>query len=316
MTPTTQSTYGMTKPLSNELQQFLGSLKECSQSPSNFCLWYAVCPQCGKKNFAIRVDTGFYWCWRGKCGYRGYIKSLGGSGREPLLKIEDWDPMGAYVNPFSYEYPTPLSYQDREGMMLIEHHHYLKHRGFDIWDFIQYPIAVTHKLPGYILFLIKSEGDFIGYVARYAGMDDEKLKYLNMKGLQLSGMLYGIDNLYVNSVVLTEGILSAINVNTHLQNLGIFDINAVATFGSKISKQQVYLLRQKNVRKVFFWHEQDSEITRNRYYKNGRMLSRHFDVYKESFILSDPGDIGEEEVKNKITHRELWNSMVGLNVEF
>ena len=287
----------------NSLDKFLSRLDGVVESPSEPNLYYAICPRCKQNKLGVRKDTGFYWCWRKKCGYKGYVNP------EDCVESSyidiNWDVLGDVDSvEVKVEVLPPLSLEDRSCMTLIYHHDYLRGRGFDTWDAAYYPLALHKKWSGFVFFLLQQHGRFVGYIGR--NTRESKYRYFNMPGLKFNQLLYGDHLITSNTVVLTEGIISAINVNRHLLSLGIYDITAVATCGSKVSLPQASLLRKCGIDNIYYWHEMDDMDGRVRYEKTGDRLAKEFNVFREEFYTKDPGDLSQSEVSHLIDHPVEW----------
>ena len=286
------------------VDEFIASLRGVTQSPSNANLYYATCPKCSENKLGVRKDTGFYWCFRkSSCGFRGYLNA--DAYVESSFVETDWDFMGVEddgAEPYAVLPLIPRS--DLERLKPLYDHPYLRGRGFTEWDPIQYPIASYNKMPTYVFFILHQQGRPVGYIGRNTKSED--FRYYNMPGLRFNHLLYGDHAVYSKTVIVTEGILSAINVNMHLLRLGIYDVTAVATFGARISPQQVWVLRGKGVRDVYLWHEIDHDGGSERYERSGNRLAKHFNVFRAEFRNNDPGDIDKDDVERLLEDRVAW----------
>ena len=284
------------------LEEFL---KQCKGhvSPSDENLYYGTCPNCKKDKLGIRKDTGFYWCWRQRCGLKGYLNT------DLLIDTSfietSWGALnGSVKDTVKINLLPSIDTDELRMLTLLYRSDYLEGRGFRDWDPVRYPIASHSKWRNYVFFLLQQRGVIVGYIGR--STNNSQYRYFNMPGLKFSHLLYGDHLISSDTVVMTEGIISAVNVNRHLRSLGIYNITAVATFGAKVSPQQVMILHNAGVKNIHFWHEIDDVYGRERYEKTGDRLSLEFDVFRAEFCGSDPGDMSRDEVSYIIENPFSW----------
>lgn len=196
-------------------------------------------------------------------------------------------------------------------------HPYLRTRGFTCDDFEYFPVGDTDRLDrrytNYVIFPVLDQGDTVGYVARHIWSKSEIdahnrqvkrrggykiLRYRNSTENEFSKLLYNYDAIrsgVTHTVVLSEGIFDVVALT---RSLDLYDnpaMVAVATFGKKISRTQIYKLQSKGVRQVIVGYDGDAvEATK----KTIAQLSPYFDVWVAA--IADPTKDWEELTQDEV----------------
>lgn len=176
-------------------------------------------------------------------------------------------------------------------------HPYLKRRGFTFDDYEFFPVGTTCKLnfryDDYVIFPVIDSGDTVGYVARHLWPKDEIDRYnrrakvrgdypirrfRNSTENEFVKLLYNYDAVKqdtTETVLLCEGIFDVVALTRKLDLYENERVAAVATFGKKISRQQIYKLQSKGVRNIVVGYDGDAvDATK----KTAAELSRYFEV--------------------------------------
>lgn len=160
------------------------------------------------------------------------------------------------------------------------YHPYLNARGFTLDDYEFFSVGTTRKLnfryDDYVIFPIIDSGDTVGYVARHlwakADIDrynrrakitgDYRIqRFRNSTENEFVKLLYNFDAVRqdeTETVLLCEGIFDVVALTRKLDLYENERIAAVATFGKKISRQQIYKLQSKGVRNIVVGYDGDA----------------------------------------------------------
>lgn len=249
---------------------------------------YAKCPKCGHHEFGISLSQNHrFGCFRkSKCGFAGNIKTLlRFLGREDILNdkesvsIFESIELNFAKKKKNVELPT---IEPPFGWKRQYDNDYLKSRGVTNFQFEKYKIGTSLFKKGYVTILIEMNNEVKGYITRsyksklwhdkYGGR-----RYDNSL-TDFSKLLMGYDEVIRDetvTVILVEGFLDKLSVDTHLELDYSNWIKCCCTFGGKISNDQLRLLRHKGVRQLIVLFESDiREITRGL----GEEASIYFDV--------------------------------------
>lgn len=275
------------------------------------------CPQCGHAEFGISLEENHpFNCYRGKkCGLKGNIYTLLkflGKSKEFLLErqINILDRVDLHLDEekkeLQLELPTiphPLLWRRVDDDL------YLRSRGFTDNDFDKHEVGRSVLRKEYVTFLVRMKGQLVGYVSR-SERKKEWIDAYNKKQKDIGGepyrrydnsltdfskMLFGYDEIVsgeTTDVILVEGIFSKTKTDTNL-GLDVSDKwKCCATFGAKISPEQIELLRLKGVKNIWLWFEADvldkvKDVA-------GKMAS-YFNVRVSYLNGVDPNEIGPEE---------------------
>lgn len=159
-------------------------------------------------------------------------------------------------------------------------HPYLQGRGFTYDDYDCFPVGTTCRLnrrwDDYVIFPVVDAGDTVGYVARHTWSKEEIdrhncrakrngdykiLRWRNSTENDFVKLLYNYDAIAegeTDTVVLVEGIFDVVALTRKLDLYDNRCIAAVATFGKKISRTQIYKLQSKGVRTVVIGYDGDA----------------------------------------------------------
>lgn len=282
---------------------------------------YGFCPKCGHDEFGISVtkENNPFSCFRkSKCGFVGNAYTLLTflNRRKEFLTDRE-------INVFESELNSLVDRKEIETIMLPEikppvlwkriyEDAYLTSRGFTGSQFQKFKVGRSTIDRDYITFMVEMNGLMTGYVSRSErskawidnynekakdeGRKDKYLRYRNSHS-DFDRMLFGYDEIIeseTTDVVLVEGIFSKTKTDT---NLGLdYDnrLKCVATFGAKVSEEQIRLLKVRGVKNIWLWFEAD---VLNKVKEIAAKLSLHFDV-KVCFLNGfDPGDIERKEAQ-------------------
>lgn len=190
---------------------------------------------------------------------------------------------------------------------------YLKSRGWTVDDMEYFPAGTTRgmnwKFDDYVIFPVIMEQKVVGYVSRHTWskeeIDDYNIRhkrkirrYNNSTGEMCNGfgkLLYNYDAIIptkTDTVVLCEGIFDVVGL---VRGMDLYDnthIVPVATFGKKISEDQMYMLQKKGVRTIVIGYDND-EAASDSIGKVAWDLDPYFEVYAISYPQSVGKDFGD-----------------------
>lgn len=177
-------------------------------------------------------------------------------------------------------------------------HPYLRGRGFSYDDYDYFPVGTTHGLNrrwnDYVIFPILDAGDAVGYVGRHTWPKTEIdaynsrakrngnykiLRFRNSVENDFVKLLYNYDAVVedkTDTVILTEGIFDVVALTRKLELYDNNRVAAVATFGKKISRTQIYKLQMKGVRAIIIGYDGDAVEAIK---KTATELSAYFEVF-------------------------------------
>lgn len=253
-----------------------------------------VCPACGKGGFKFGIYVGpdterkhafMSHCF--KCGNttRSLEALLELVGRTDLM-VDDTRQLDSveiikFGKVFSDEIDDELvPVEMPEGWKRCFRNSYLKSRGYTFDDFECFPVGTTRglnfKFDEYVVFPIIDSGETVGYVSRHTWSKDEldrynerarwlgkyeKRRYNNSRDNDFVKLLYNYDAVIegeTDTVILCEGIFDVIALTRQLDLYDNTRIACVATFGKKISQEQIYKLQVKGVRTVIIGYDADA----------------------------------------------------------
>ena len=181
-----------------------------------------------------------------------------------------------------------------DGYKRCYRNEYLKYRGFAADDYEYFECGTNRgmdwRLENYVIFPIKDNGRYVGYVARHI-WDKEEIdeyndthrrkirRYVNSTDNGFGKLLYNYDAVVKNhtdTVILVEGVFDCIALTRKMELYDNERIVPVCTFGKKISDEQMYKLQCKNIRTVVIGFDADAAGTTAEVAKN---LDRYFDTY-------------------------------------
>lgn len=284
-----------------------------------------TCPFCGKQDkFGISIvkDGNPWQCFSNNCpGGSGRIyKLLNYLGRLDLIKIEGLDTTWLENKLEKIEYQEldlDLPSEDLpEGYKRVADDAYLNGRGWTDDDYFYFEAGKTKNwlYTDYIILPIKMEDRIVGYVSRHiwskskidnhnnqVKRDDKGyliLRYRNSSGNDMSKMLYGFDKVIpgvTDTVILVEGAFDVFNVTRCLDLYENDFLKCVATFGKKISEEQIYWLQEAGVRNLVILFDPDAMM--NTKYKS-KDLNKYFNVLVGHIEDNekDAGDLSVDEM--------------------
>ena len=196
-------------------------------------------------------------------------------------------------------------------------HPYLKARGFTFDDYEYFQVGTTRGLnfryDDYVVFPVIDRGDVVGYVSRHTRSKEEIdrhnsrarrkggyriLRFRNSTGNDFVKLLYNYDAVkegVTDTVIITEGIFDVVALTRKLEIYDNEHVAAVATFGKKISRTQIYKLQSKGVRTVILGYDGDAVEAIK---KTAGELNAYFRVLIAD--IPDAGkdweDLGDEEI--------------------
>ncbi len=279
------------------------------------------CPFCGHDGFKYGIYVGnnigkkrfgmsnCYHCNRRFGNLQATLKALG---REDLLPKEtaDLDDEDVDVSEiFTDEIDDELvEVSMPKGYKRCFKNQYLKSRGWVVDDYEYFPVgtnrAFEREYEDYIILEVRDEGRRVGFVARsilskeeidsYNARHHYKIRrYKNSderEGNGFSKMIYNydaIEPMVTHSVILCEGPFDVVGLNRKLELYENKSIVPVATFGKKISQEQMYKLQKKGVEQIVIGYDNDAKETTS---KVAMELEKYFDV----LIADIPDGVGKD----------------------
>lgn len=174
---------------------------------------------------------------------------------------------------------------------------YLKSRGFTRADYNHFEVGTTRglnfKYNDYVIFPIYDHSDIVGYISRHtwskekieAQNEEAKIsgkyeirRYNNSRENDFSKLLYNYDSIIedvTRTAIIVEGVFDVIALTRKLNLYNNHIIVPVATFGKKISNEQIYKLQEKGVSTVVVGYDGDAVNTIK---KVAEELEDYFDV--------------------------------------
>lgn len=279
------------------------------------------CPFCGHGGFKYGVYVGnnigrkrfgmsnCYHCNRRFGSLKETLKALG---REDLLPKEttQLDDSGIDLSSmFDDEIDDELvSVSMPKGYKRCYKNNYLKSRGWVIDDYEYFPVGTNRgfdrEYQDYIILEVRDEGKCVGFVARSI-LNKEEIDSYNSRhhykirryknsderiGNGFSKLLYNydaIEAMTTHSVILCEGPFDVVGLNHKLELYDNKHIVPIATFGKKISQEQMYKLQKKGVEQVVLGYDNDAKETTSRI---AMELEKYFDV----LIADIPDGVGKD----------------------
>lgn len=281
---------------------------------------YGKCPKCGHDEFGISLNEGHaFGCFRkSKCGFSGNIHTLlHFLGRyHEFVKKRDVDSLGKIPNKLvdvDVQEPIDLTLSIVKPPLLWNRVHdddYLRERGWTDEQFKLFEAGVSPVKKDYIIILVRMSGKIVGYISRskkskewidsYNQKQKDKggklvfLRYDN-SSTDFSKCLFGYDEIIegeTTDVILVEGIFSKTKTDI---NLGLYEtsrLKCCATFGAKLSVEQMELLKLKKVETVWLWFESD---VLQKVKEVAIKASMYFNVRVSYIDKIDPGDMNSDQ---------------------
>lgn len=187
--------------------------------------------------------------------------------------------------------PIPLGYKR------IYQNNYIDSRGFSYKDYTQYNIGITTlmtSLKDYVVFVINQQGKRCdAYVGR--AMGNQEPKYLNSRNAEFHKILLGYNEISndTHTVCLVEGIFDKKAIDLFLDTEHNPWIKCCATFGKKISTEQIHLLMYKDIQNIILLYDIDAMNTM----KNiSGILDKYFNVLVGIPQKKDPDECSPNEL--------------------
>lgn len=282
----------------------------------------ADCPVCNKKqHFYIQSRHPFLYECK-KCDASGnfftLLKILG----KPIYLVKKEVKIEQKLIPFPKKELEEQKNEDSENVILpkgfkrISRNEYLKSRFFIERNYIDYRIGITSrnsKFENYVIFSIDEDDICKGFVGRCFLEKQDFIqsglkRYQNSKKTIFSNLLWGYDKISEKTwlVILVEGIFDAIRIINLYQ---FFDSEVVvcATFGKKVSPNQIKKLKLKSVNNVLLFHDIDAiNITK----KYALSLQDNFKNVNVTFMRNkkDPSSSEDKDILYAIQNSESVDS--------
>lgn len=281
----------------------------------------SVCPFCGHSGYKYGIYVGedigrkkfgssnCFYCNR---KFRTLEKTLSAIGRLDLMPKETVE-LDNDVEDLTFDFEEEIDddlveIEMPKGYKRCKNNTYLKSRGWNTDDYIYFPVGtnrgVEYKYDGYVLLEVIDSGRTVGFVGRSV-LSKEEIERRNLRrsrpimryknsfeedGNGFSKMLYNYDSVIpmeTVSVILCEGPFDVVGLNRKLELYDNHLIVPVATFGKKISDEQIYKLQKKGVEQVVIGYDNDAKETTA---KIAVELDKYFDV----LVADIPDGIGKD----------------------
>lgn len=280
------------------------------------------CPFCGHDGFKYGIYVGndigkkrfgmsnCYHCNRRFGNLQATLKALG---REDLLpketaELDDDDDVDV-SEIFTDEIDDDLvEVSMPNGYKRCFKNKYLKSRGWVVDDYEYFPVgtnrAFDRGFEDYVILEVRDEGRRVGYVAR-STLSKEEIDSYNSRhhfkirryknsdeseGNGFSKMIYNydaIEPMETHSVILCEGPFDVVGLNRKLELYDNKSIVPVATFGKKISQEQMFKLQKKGVEQIVIGYDNDAKETTSR-------VAMELDKYFDVLIADIPDGVGKD----------------------
>lgn len=279
------------------------------------------CPFCQKDGWKFGVyigpdahgkTFGASNCFKCGRGFRTLKETLKALGREDLLPKETTELDGTDTDisdMFDDEIDDELvEVTMPKGYKRCFKNAYLKSRGWNTDDYEYFRVGtnrgIDREFADYIILEVVDNGRTVGYVAR-STMSKDDIEAYNAKhhfqirryknsdesvGNGFAKMLYNYDAIIpmeTHSVILCEGPFDVVGLNRKLELYDNPSIVPVATFGKKISQEQMFKLQKKGVEQIVIGYDNDAKETTARI---AMELEKYFDV----LIADIPDGVGKD----------------------
>lgn len=276
----------------------------CNHSGNKYGIY--VGNNLGRKRFGM---SNCYHCNRRYGSLKETLKALG---REDLLPKEtvqlddsETDISSMFDDEIDDELVDALM---PKGYKRCYKNSYLKSRGWVMDDYEYFPVGTNRgfdrEYNDYIILEVRDEGRCVGFVARSTLSKDEIDSYNSRHHFKIrryknsdermgngfSKMLYNydaIEAMTTHSVILCEGPFDVVGLNRKLELYDNKHIVPVATFGKKISQEQMFKLQKKGVEQIVIGYDNDAKETTS---KIAMELEKYFDV----LIADIPNGVGKD----------------------
>lgn len=269
-----------------------------------------TCPWCGHDGYkyGIRIagssgakmfgGSHCFHCGRSASGLKQTLEALGHRELMPTDTTEYDEEMSVELDLFENEINDELvECKMPKGYKRTFKNRYLKSRGWKADDYTYFEVGTNRgmdwQFDDYIIIPVIENGIKVGYVGRktWSKEDIEKynrahkrriLRYRNSTEREGNGfekLIYNIDAVIpfvTDTVVLCEGVFDVVGLNRKLELYDNESVQAVATFGKKISDTQIYKLQARGVKTLIIGYDQDASDTIE---KLSKELEEYFDIY-------------------------------------
>jgi len=265
-----------------------------------------VGPNVGKKRFGM---SNCYHCNRRYSSLKATLEALGRKDLIPVETAELDDSFTDISDMFDDEIDDELKEIEMpRGYKRCFRNQYLKSRGWNADDYEYFPVGtnrgIEREFSDYVILEIIDGGKKVGYVARSI-LSKEEIESYNSRhhfkirryknsdesvGNGFSKLLYNYDAIeaYVTqSVILCEGPFDVVGLNRKLELYDNKHIVPVATFGKKISQEQMFKLQKKGIEQIVIGYDNDAKETTSRI---AMELEKYFDV----LIADIPDGVGKD----------------------
>lgn len=295
-------------------------------------LLFSHCPWCGHDNYKFGIYIGkesgsktfgkshCFSCGRSCNSLRSTLELLGRTDLMPAMTETLDEDLSPELVLFEDEIDDELvEVEMPKGFKRTYKNHYLKSRGWRSSDYDYFPAGTNRgmdwKYEDYIIIPIVENKKNVGFVARHTWSKDDIesyndkhrrkiLRYKNSTEADGNGfekLIYNIDAIipnYTDTVIICEGVFDVVGITRKLELYDNEQIQAVATFGKKLSDTQLYKLQSRGVRTLILGFDQDAVGTTCRIAKD---LEKYFDV----FIVDVPQD-WEEKDFDEMSAKQLY----------
>lgn len=255
----------------------------------------ARCPRCGKEGkYGVYIGketqrkkpfmSHCFSCGRSTYSLEGLLDFIG----RPDLMIAPTTDLNAKLGT-TLLFPLEEGEEIDDALGIVElpefyrrcfTHPYLKTRGFTYDDYEYFQVGSTRGLnfryDDYVIFPIIDRGDIVGYVSRHTWSKDEIdrhnsrvrrkggyriLRFRNSTENDFVKLLYNYDAVkegVTDTIIITEGIFDVVALTRKKELYDNESMAAVATFGKKISRTQIYKLQSKGVKTVILGYDGDA----------------------------------------------------------
>lgn len=229
---------------------------------------------------------------------------------ESFLKLGDLEEKDLTIKPVK----GPL------GFRTINFDPYLESRGWREKDYSKFNVGISkieQRFKEKILFLLKEEGEVVGYLARSKkskewhknnlkksklGLEPLVLRYDNSKDTEFERVVGGIDDIVegeTKTVIVVEGIMDKQNTDKVLQLDSSPEIRCVFMFGCHLSDVQMYKLLKRGVENVILMFDKETiQQTKDSSLKMLRFFNIFISELKED---TDPGEMSLEEFDSALS---------------
>jgi len=296
--------YELGGKLDGARKNILATCPFCQHRGQKFGVY--VGPDKGNKRFGM---SNCFHCGR---GFRTLKETLQALNREDLLPKETADlddDVAGFSSLLGDEIDDELvSIQMPKGYKRCFKNAYLKSRGWNADDYEYFPVGtnrgIEREYEDYVLLEVRDAGKIVGFVGRnvmskadidsYNSKHHYKIRrYKNSderSGNGFAKLLYNydaIEPMTTHSVILCEGPFDVVGLNRKLELYDNKSIVPIATFGKKISMEQMYKLQLKGVEQVVIGYDNDAKETTS---KIAMELEKYFDV----LVADIPDGVGKD----------------------